>query len=50
MKAEISGPRTACAIELFRSVDFDKVERVIAKMQAIFDDRKAKHEATESVK
>lgn len=42
VKAELSGPRAACAIELFRSVDLEKMPKVLAKMQEIYEAHKAR--------
>ena len=42
VKAEFSGPRLACAIKLFRSVDFEKMPKALEAMQKIYEERKAR--------
>lgn len=44
VKADFSGTRLACAIELFRSVDFEKMPEALEKMQAIYEARKWREE------
>lgn len=41
MKTEIAGPRLACAIEIFRTLDSAQMERAITQMQKIHADRVA---------
>lgn len=45
IKSEFSGPRLACAIELFRSVDFEKMPKALEHMQKIYEERKARLES-----
>lgn len=46
VKAEIEGPRLACAIELFRSLDTSHMQKALEKMHAIKTSREERESAT----